>query len=153
MKKVFFFMALAVAGLAMTACGGNKEDDKKADEAIATDSKAFVQALDNVMKATDDTKAIAAYDEFEKIAKDLMVKYKDNKEGSKAFEEACNKELKEIGYDVNDIRNIMMEMREKVNYAKMNIENGALMDEPGDMNEDMDHDMPDEMDINMDMED
>lgn len=149
MKKVFFFMALAVAGLAMTACGGNKEDDKKADEAIATDSKALAQAFDNVMKATDDTKIIATYDEFEKIAKDLTGKYKGNKE----FGEACDKELKELGYDVNDIRNIMMEMSEKVNNAKMNIESGALMDEPGDMNEDMDHDMPDEMDINMDMED
>lgn len=150
MKKVFFFMALAVAGLAMTACGGSKEDGKKDGNSVATDAKAYAKAIDNVMKADDPQKTIAAAEALQKMEEELEKKYQDNKE----FEETLAKELKNLGYD----ETIEDELVNRVRSAQQAVEGGSMdmgnmnMGDMGDM--DMSDMNMDDMDMSgMDMGD
>ena len=145
MKKVFFFMALAVAGLAMTACGGNKEGENS----LANDAKALAKAYDDVMKADNPEKTKAAAEVFGKTTKDFEKKYKDNKE----FEEAFGKELKNLGYDPEKI---IDELNAKMSgIPQPSIETGTIeMNNMGGRDEsDDDMDMSNmDMDMDMDMD-
>lgn len=103
MKKVFFFMALAVAGLAMTACGGNKEDDKKdakievsKDSSIETDAKAYAQVIDKALKA-DKNEFAKVVEECEKVEKKIMEKYGNDESKAKKLMELVDKEIKSMG--------------------------------------------------------
>jgi len=161
MKKVFFFMALAVAGLAMTACGSNKEGEKKdgnnAD--IAKEAAAYAQALHNFINAQDVDAATNAFNKLTALDEDLEKKMNDKNE--KDYKEALNKECTKLGYNgfEDAIRQAQMQQQQLQQY-----QNGAYYQEPnynmGDMDiegmnmDDMDMSGMDMGDIDMsDIED
>ena len=142
MKKTFLFIALAVTGLVMTACGNDKKEgeDKEnvkieitKDSSMEIDAQAYAQLLDDVLKSDKSL-------EEDVMNADQMIMGKYNEEQLTKLEEMVNNELKKLGH--NDLNDIAMKILEK-QYSKIE----GLSDENSEMEMSDMEDMPADMNM------
>ena len=128
MKKTFLFIALAVFGLTMTACG-SKEGDKNVkveitkDSSMEIDAQAYAQLLDQALKSDKNLESIE--NEIKKADDMIMSKY----EGEKLMKlgEMVEQEVIKLGYKS------MQDLQQKFYEKYSNQSHEGLADDNYDM--------------------